>query len=658
MENNIFNIRDFGAISDGKKNNTISIQNAIDACHSAGGGIVLVNGGNYITGTIFLKSNITLMVERGSSLLGSTDIKDYEESKYPFLFSRHFILFTRRSFCLICADDAENISITGGGIIDGQANHFINFTDQENLQGVRPYLVLFTKCRNVKIRDAIFKNPGIWNLCFRMSNNVWVDSISIESLGTINGDGIDFVGGENVFISNCNIKAGDDAITLKSIDPEYPCKNFVITNCIISSHWAAVRIGPESAGGMKEITISNCVFYNCRDGLKIQNTSDSEFNNIIISNIAMKDVRRPVFMTLNSYSFGEKEGTCRPNIGCIKNIKISNINSILSDSEKIKDPADYPCFVITGINNHQIENITLSSIYMLFPGGGTEDISKRIDIPELLDFTELWPEVMHFNGPLPSSCIMLRHIKRSVIKDMRLLLINRDERPFIYCNDVNDTEFGGVKAYGLSPKSALFKIVDCNKIQIKNCTAKSKDLILPLKANSNKTENKLYKVFKEKTINFECKLSEMARLIDSADAANTVYIIKNTYWSKELKDGVLTYFSQVLIPEWEEGKRVYIYFECVWGCLEVFVNDEAAGSLEVPKWYRWKYYWAIDITDKVKNGEFNSIKVSAKNFGEIIVYDAPDIRRYDPNINPKDNAILNQVHIKIGDLSGLKPDHY
>ncbi len=174
-----FDVRRFGAVADGSTVNTAALQAAIDGCHAAGGGTVVLKGGKYLTGTIFLKDNVVLRIEADSTLLGSPRIGDYRESRYPVAWAKHIVHLTRNSFGLICADEANAIGIEGAGAIDGQGGS--SFPNADDPQGRRPYLVLFTRCTNIKVRDVTLRNPGIFAFFFRRCRDVWVDSVTVDS---------------------------------------------------------------------------------------------------------------------------------------------------------------------------------------------------------------------------------------------------------------------------------------------------------------------------------------------------------------------------------------------------------------------------------------------------------------------------------------------
>ncbi len=400
---------------------------------------------------------------------------------------------------------------------------------------------------------------------------------------------------------------------------------------------------------MREIAVSNCVFDDCRDGLKIQCSSASVYENITFANIAMRDVWRPVFMTATSYAFSEAEGTCRPRIGSLRRLLFSNISAILPGRDRAKEAFDYPCFVVSGLPGHLIEDVTFDSLSMVFPGGGTGGMARRVDVPELLDFTELWPETMHFNGPLPASCVMLRHAKRLVFRNVSLTVAEEDGRPFLFCDDLVNADFGGIRGFGSETAPGLMKLVDCRDTQVLNCALRRAKGQGPVQVPLTKDEKGRHDLFREASVRLDRTMEDMARVIDRSDNARAVAVIRTGEWSRKRDGGVLTYEAQAALPGGEQGKKVYLSFACVWGCLRVWVNGEEAGELAIPAGYRWKYYWALDITGKARPGAQNSIRVVAEHFAEVILAQEPNTRHDDLSLRTGEEAILQAVEIRIGD---------
>jgi hypothetical protein len=285
----MFSIVDFGAIGDGKTNDAAAIQRAIDACTASGGGTVTIpSGRTYVSGSIELKSRVEFNVERGAVLLGATREADY----HAFAFKTGMEAGKR---AWITANGAEDIAITGGGIVDGNSPAFsIKGGTHIHADTVRwrPAMTCIVGCRRVRVRDAIFRHAANWALHFSGCDDVVVDGISIlNDLKFPNCDGIDPDHCRNVRISNCHIEAGDDCIVLKNSLPfeSYgPCENIVVTNCTLVSTSSAIKIGTESGDDFRNLVFQNCVIRGSHRGLSIQIRDRGNVENVIFANMTVE----------------------------------------------------------------------------------------------------------------------------------------------------------------------------------------------------------------------------------------------------------------------------------------------------------------------------------------------------------------------------------
>ena len=290
----LYDIQGFGAVGDGVAVSTRAIQQAIDVCSSKGGGRVLVHNGRYVTGTIYLKDNVTLYVTEGAALWGSTNIDDYATDTHKNMYRGE----PHMDRCLIFARDANNIGLEGKGMIDGRGHrrHFPNKGDKDHH---RPMLMRFLNCTGITLRDSALRNPAAWTSAWLYCADIVVDGISIHSRANGNGDGLDFDGCRRVRVSNSSFDTSDDSICLQASRADMPCKDIVISNCVFSSRWAGLRIGLLSLGDFENVAVTNCVFRDIQDsGLKIQMCEGGEMKNMLFANLVMKDVPRLIFMTL------------------------------------------------------------------------------------------------------------------------------------------------------------------------------------------------------------------------------------------------------------------------------------------------------------------------------------------------------------------------
>ena len=464
------NVRSFGAVGNGNEIDTSAIQQAIDACHLDGGGEVYFPAGTYLIGTIQLRSKVTLNLGQGSILLALAPSNpdaysyDWKETDYSKGFLDKMELTPLQS--LIYAEDVNNAGIVGAGTIDGGWTGVLTKAE-DGLKYKRPMLFRFVNCSNVLMRDVTLTRPASFVTYWEHCIDIRIEGVTIRSQATGNGDGLDFNGCENVIISGCNLDCGDDAISLKPLRPGNPSCRFIISNCIIRSKWAAIRLGPETHGGMHDIVVSNCVFFDCRDGIKIQNTEGAVMENMLFSNIVMRDVNRPFFITLNRwYGFSryiDEDFEC----GILRDIRCVNIRAV-SRQPASDNLHDMPCIAIVGLPGYLIEGVSFSDVHITMPGGGTKADTMRVDIPELTDSTELWPEAIHFEGPLPCSSLYLRHVRQVSMTNVRLSLAKADERSFIGGNDAHDIILDGLSVNAPGPVADLCNLRESSHITIRN----------------------------------------------------------------------------------------------------------------------------------------------------------------------------------------------
>ncbi len=254
-------------VGDGKTLVTAPVQQRIDACHAAGGGRVCFPPGRYLIGSLELKDHVYLELSAGAVLLGSRNMADY----------------TRPA--LIYANGARNFGILGRGTIDGNGE---SFWKGKSKPLVRPdRLLLLEDCSQIRIQDVTLLNSPNWNLELLRCDHAWIDGVTINSPRQApNTDGIDPNSSSNIFISNCHIDTGDDAICLKSVG-ERPTENIVVQNCVLISDDSAIKIGTRTEAPIRHALFNNIVIRNSRYGIAFYakdggNCEDIRFSNILI----------------------------------------------------------------------------------------------------------------------------------------------------------------------------------------------------------------------------------------------------------------------------------------------------------------------------------------------------------------------------------------
>jgi polygalacturonase len=304
----MFNVRAHGAAGDGQTLDSPAIQSAIDLCAAQGGGTVYLPAGQYLAGSLFLRSNIALHLDAGAVILGSENPEDY-----PVIHSRWEGMHQDTHAPLIGGNDLHNIAVTGRGTIDGRGAVWWKAKLDKTLAHPRPRLISFSDCRNVLIKDITAINSPSWTINPIHCQNVTIHAITIiNPADSPNTDGIDPDSCRLVRISDCYISVGDDCITLKSgtehdrPDRAAPCRDITITNCTLERGHGGVVIGSEMSGGVKNVVISNCVFIGTDRGIRIKTRRGrgGTIEDIRVSNLIMDGVLCPFTMNLY-YHIGE-----------------------------------------------------------------------------------------------------------------------------------------------------------------------------------------------------------------------------------------------------------------------------------------------------------------------------------------------------------------
>ena len=303
-----FNVREHGAAGDGLTLDMHTIQALIDRCAGQGGGTVYFPAGHYVTGSLFLRSNITLHLDAGAVILGSENPEDY-----PIIHSRWEGTHQETYAPLIAGKNLQNIAVVGRGIIDGRGAIWWKAKEEGTLAHPRPRLVSFSDCNNVLIEGITAVNSPSWTINPVHCQNVTIRGITvINPADSPNTDGINPDSCRLVHISDCHVSVGDDCITLKSgteheqPDRSAPCRDITITNCTLERGHGGVVIGSEMSGGVKNVVISNCIFVGTDRGIRIKSRRGRGgiVEDIRVTNLIMDGVLCPFTMNLY-YNIGE-----------------------------------------------------------------------------------------------------------------------------------------------------------------------------------------------------------------------------------------------------------------------------------------------------------------------------------------------------------------
>jgi polygalacturonase len=474
-----FLVTQYGAVPDGKTLNTLAIQKAIDAAFKNKGGQVIFPKGKFLSGSIVMKSNVTLYFEEEAVLLGSTNPKDY----LNMVFEGRPVspkADDNSQMALILAHKANNIAIKGKGTIDGQGLQLALNIDSLHHAGVaidpkyslrrnrpnetmRPKLFRFSQCDSIFIEGLKVGEASCWGLSFELCSNLTLDKLTIVNRSYWNNDGIDITDCKNVKVVNCDINAADDGICLKSYYPGYFNDSIYIANCTIRSSASAIKFGTASFGGFKNVTIKDIKVYDTfRSAIAIESVDGAIIENIDVSNIDAVNTGNAIFIRLGQRS-GDKPGSIK-NVS-IKNIKVqvpfgrpdSNYDLRGPEVDFFHNP--FPSSIV-GMEGYAIENVVLENIEINYPGRASKGmayipLSRLNQVPEAV---KDYPEFSMF-GELPAYGFYVRHANGISLKNIKLTLDNSDFRPAFVFDDVQNLKMETIDLPKEKQKQLVFKNV-------------------------------------------------------------------------------------------------------------------------------------------------------------------------------------------------------
>lgn len=458
-------ITKFGAIADGKTNNAKIIQRIIDNVSAAGGGRVVIPAGNFMSGTLFLKSNVELHVALGARLLGPTNRNDYS------------IMSGRPA--MIMAKNQHHVSITGPGIIDGQGQElmldiFQKLRSGEMQQdsiwlvkrpGGRTMILNFESCTVVTVSGVTLKNATDWVQDYVLCDTVNINGITVQSTAYWNNDGIDITDSKNVRITHCFINSSDDGICLKSNNPTSISENIFIDSCTVRSSANGLKFGTASAGVYKNVKVRNLLVYDTyRSAIAIESVDGGSMEQFDIQNVIAKNTGNAIFIRLGHRNTEGK-------VGMLKNIYIANIKAEIpllkpDQGYPIEGPPDHlrPGFdkmpvrpshyhiyghpylpynlvpaSIVGIPGYPVQNVTLENIEISYGGRASKQIAyiPLNDIASIPENEANYPEFSMF-GELPAWGLYLRHVDGIKLLNVKMSFKEDDFRPAIVADDAKN----------------------------------------------------------------------------------------------------------------------------------------------------------------------------------------------------------------------------
>jgi len=414
----------YGVKGDGVELNTAALQSLIDRCGRDGGGTLYFPAGQYLTGGLILRSRVNLLLDAGSSLLGSPRLEDYfhyNPSPVPFPEGYEGVR------ALISALDCEEIAIEGEGTIDGQG---AAFESCPSVRGGRPRNLWFARCRGIRVAGIHLRNSGFWMQHYLCCSNVRLSGLNVWNHGGTNNDGIDIDGCRDVVIEGCRVDSSDDAICLKSGNAT-PTENVVVRNCMTRSHCNHFKIGTESRGGFHHIRVDGLVMtpsavreshagtegadWRGACGIALGAVDGGSLFDVAVSNVTMQEVRVPFFIRLGDRAF------CPPGVekaaetAFARNIQLSEIRA--SQAGPVGGH-------IIGLKESPIRDVVIENSSFEYEGWNVQEYQFQ-EVPER---RHAYPSFDAF-GKLPAYGVYLRDVVGVRFSGVEFRKLCLDPRP-------------------------------------------------------------------------------------------------------------------------------------------------------------------------------------------------------------------------------------
>ena len=445
----VFKVRNYGAAGNGKKLDTAAINKAVEACSTAGGGQVRFGPGNYLSGTVRLRDNVTLLFEAGATLVGTANLDDYQYFTPPA--NTPEARFGKWHSALILGVDVNNVNIVGPGVIDG--NKVFNPRGEEKMRG--PHTIILGNCRNVNISNITIKDSANYAVMIEFSEQVDVRHVKV----TGGWDGVHFRGWidkpcRDINIIGCQFFTGDDSIAGRYVN------NLLIKDCVVNSSCNGIRI----IGPVTNMIVQDCLFYgpglhphrtsnrhNMLSGIILQpggwDACDGPLEDVLISDVTMKNVASPVTVMLK-----------RPG-NTIDNITITDLTAtgVYRAAASVESWCETAC-----------GRVVFRDVGIEYEGGGTAEQAKEQPRKPGVD-----------TRPLPVWGFYARNARDITLENVNLYCEKKDLRPTIFCEDVGCLVLDNVR-FPEVPDAA-------GPIVLKNVKeVKSRDVVLSVPAPASR----------------------------------------------------------------------------------------------------------------------------------------------------------------------------
>jgi len=425
----VYDVRKFCAVGDGKTNDREAIQRAIDRC-AGSGGTVLMRNGVFLTGELKLGSDMTLSIDSSATIIG---IMSDSEADYPHHMIETVYPNRMKEDCqrrLIYGNRLRNVTVTGGGIIDGQGDYTPWMHVKEiGTEKDRPSIFAFVGCHNVEVSNLSLQKPACWTQVYIESDSVTIRGLKVNTGRlTPNRDGIDIVDCHKVLIEDCSIQSEDDGICFKS-GSEYGCKDVVVRRCRIDKlnvpAGNCFKLGTDGLGSFVNFDVSDLTLKNAAQntGLCIESMDGALIDNLNFRNCDITNCGQAVFVML-----ADRKRTVpgrQKRIGAVSNISFKNITASNFTHQ-------YPS-IITGMKGHNVQNVSFEDCHFVMKGGVRETNQT------VMEYDGKYPEGSYF-GNTGAYAFFLRHVDSVSFVNCKIASEQPDARPWKVEDDVKSVE--------------------------------------------------------------------------------------------------------------------------------------------------------------------------------------------------------------------------
>ena len=406
---------------------TAAIQAAIDAVSAKGGGTVLLAGGDFISGTIDLRSNVRLEVAAGARLLASLDLADYPDrvARRPTVMDSNMHM----NQSLIFAEGCENIALAGQGVIDGRGtqDHFPGAEGSGSTPG-RPFLIRILDCRDVHVSGLTLRDSACWLQDYLNCDRLLIENLTVDNQANVNNDGCDIDGCRDVIVRNCLINSEDDALCFK-LASQRPTERVLVENCRIYSTCNALKLGTDTQSLCRDVLVRHCELggpdeasralrrRRALSAISWEIVDGGATEDVLFTDIRIVRADSPLFMRLGDRGRVRPEQE-RPRVGTMRRI--------VFDDFRGQDNGAHGSYFM-GLPDNPIRDVALRNID-LSVGGTQQPAADRAKIPEM---PAQYPDAPMVKGPLPAHGLWVRHMDGLTLKDVRFTPDQADPRPMI-----------------------------------------------------------------------------------------------------------------------------------------------------------------------------------------------------------------------------------